>query len=58
MLLHLKEAYPTGKNYILTQNTETNDSMLAINKKLGFKQIREEIMFQMSIEQLEQYIKG
>lgn len=32
--------------------------MLAINTRLGFKKLREEIIYQMPIEQLEMYLKG
>lgn len=57
LLLHVREKYP-GFNYILSENAESNDAMLAINDRLGFKSMREEIFFQISLDQLNQYLKS
>ena len=57
LLLHVKEKYP-NKKYIITKNAESNDAMLAVNRKLGFKRLREEIIFQLSLKDLTDYLQA
>ena len=51
MLLHLRELYPHAQ-WVATANAGSNAPMLAINKKLGFKQFREGTEYQISRDAL------
>jgi mycothiol synthase len=51
MLLHLRGLYP-DMQWISTDNAGSNAPMLAINKKLGFKQYRSATEYQITREQL------
>lgn len=57
LLMYVKDKYP-GKNQIMTSNAESNDAMLAINDKLGFRKLREESKFQITFDNLEKYLKN
>lgn len=54
-LQHLKDKYP-NLQYISTGNAESNEAMLAINTKLGFKKHNETIFSQITLEELTNYI--
>jgi mycothiol synthase len=56
MLLHLRELYPEAR-WVATDNVGSNAPMLAINKKMGFKQYRAETEYQMGRDQLAARIK-
>ena len=51
MLLHIREIYPDAE-WIATENAGSNEPMLAINHRLGFKQQRVGTAYQMSRERL------
>jgi mycothiol synthase len=51
MLAHLRKLYPEAQ-WVATQNAGSNAPMLAINKKLGFKQYRAETEYQISRDDL------
>jgi mycothiol synthase len=51
MLLHLRELYPDFQ-WVSTDNAGSNAPMLAINKKLGFRQYRAGTEYQMTRDQL------
>lgn len=51
MLAHLRELYPDAR-WVATDNAGSNAPMLAINKKLGFKQFRAGTEYQMSRDAL------
>jgi GNAT superfamily N-acetyltransferase len=51
MLGHLHELYPTAE-WVVTENASSNAPMLAINKKLGFKQYRVATEYQISRDAL------
>lgn len=55
MLLHLREVHPDAE-WIATGNAQSNDPMLAINRKLGFKPYRQSTEYQISLEKLESRI--
>jgi GNAT superfamily N-acetyltransferase len=57
MLLHLRELYPEAQ-WIVTENAGSNEPMLAINTKLGFKQYRVGVAYQISREKLEARVKA
>lgn len=51
MLLHVRELYPSLE-WVVTGNAHSNAPMLAINKKLGFKQYRAGTEYQISRDRL------
>jgi RimJ/RimL family protein N-acetyltransferase len=51
MLLHVREIYPDLKT-VSTGNAASNAPMLAINKKMGFKEHRKGNEYQISLEKL------
>jgi GNAT superfamily N-acetyltransferase len=51
MLLHMRELYPDAQ-WVSTDNAGSNAPMLAINKKLGFRQYRAGTEYQVSRERL------
>jgi GNAT superfamily N-acetyltransferase len=51
MLLHVREVYPQLE-WVVTGNAHSNAPMLAINKKLGFKQYRAGTEYQISRDRL------
>jgi mycothiol synthase len=51
MLLHMRELYPNAE-WVSTDNAGSNAPMLAINKKLGFRQYRAGTEYQISREKL------
>ena len=57
MVLYIKEKYPNAK-YIITDNAETNDSMLNINRKLGYKKFKELLSFQVDKQHLQSYLQS
>jgi hypothetical protein len=56
MLLRLRELRPDVQ-WIATENAGSNEPMLAINHKLGFKQHRVGTAYQMTRERLETRLK-
>ncbi len=56
MLLHLRELYPDAE-WVATGNAQSNDPMLAINRKLGFKPYRTSTDYQMPLDRLESRIR-
>ena len=57
MLAHLHKLYPQAK-WVVTENAGSNAPMLAINKKLGFKQYRAGTEYQVSRDGLADRLKG
>jgi GNAT superfamily N-acetyltransferase len=51
MLLHVRNIYPDLKT-VITGNAASNDPMLAINKKMGFKEHRAGNEYQITLEKL------
>lgn len=51
MILYLKEHYPEAKE-ILTGNADSNESMLYINKNLGFNKYKEITVFQITLSEI------
>jgi GNAT superfamily N-acetyltransferase len=51
MLVHLHKLYPQAK-WVATENAGSNEPMLAINKKLGFKQYRSGTEYQIGRDSL------
>ncbi len=56
MLAHLRVLYPEAQ-WVATENAGSNAPMLAINKKLGFKQYRAGTEYQISRDNLDARIK-
>jgi GNAT superfamily N-acetyltransferase len=56
MLLHMREVYPAA-DWVATDNAGSNAPMLAINKKLGFKQYRTASEYQMTRDELSARLK-
>jgi len=56
MLLHMRELYPAAE-WVATDNAGSNAPMLAINKKLGFKQFRAGTEYQMTRDELAARLK-
>lgn len=54
MLEYVKKSYPEVK-MVVTENANSNDSMLAINHRLGFKAHKSGSAYQMSREDLEKF---
>ena len=52
MLLHIRELYPDAE-WVVTDNARSNDPMLHINRRLGFKPYRTSVEYQMTRDQLE-----
>ena len=57
MLAHLHKLYPQAQ-WVVTENAGSNAPMLAINKKLGFKQYRVGTEYQVSRHGLADRLKG
>jgi len=57
MLLKTREKFPEVE-VVVTDNATTNDPMLSINDRLGFKPYKESITAQLSIDALEEYLKN
>ncbi len=55
MLKFVKDNYPNTRA-ILTKIAESNEAMIAINQKLGFKKHREYVTAQVSLQQLKSYL--
>lgn len=51
MIVYLKEHYP-GINEIDTGNATTNAPMLSINRRLGFRTVRDDVTFKISVNNL------
>lgn len=51
MLLHVRDLYPDA-HWVSTDNAGSNAPMLAINKRIGFKQFRAATVYQMSRDAL------
>ena len=56
MLAHIHELHPAAE-WVATENAGSNGPMLAINKKLGFKQFRAETEYQISRDGLSARIR-
>jgi GNAT superfamily N-acetyltransferase len=56
MLLHLRGLYPDAE-WIATGNAQSNDPMLSINRRLGFKPYRTSTDYQIGVEKLETKIQ-
>ncbi len=57
MLLRLRERYP-GAEWIATENAHSNDPMLSINRRIGFKPYRTAVEYQIPLEKLKTRISG
>ena len=57
MLAHLHKLYPEAR-WVSTENAGSNAPMLAINKKLGFKQYRAATEYQIGRDDLASRLKG
>lgn len=57
MLSHVRGLYPTAE-WVVTENAGSNAPMLAINKKLGFKQYRVATEYQFSRDTLAAKVNG
>jgi GNAT superfamily N-acetyltransferase len=55
-LLYALEIIPEAEE-IITGNADSNESMLYINKKMGFKKVKEFIFWQITLEQLKKYLE-
>jgi len=55
-LLRARSEFPTVTT-IVTQNASSNEPMLDINTRLGFKLYREVYQFQLDIQKLKKYLK-
>jgi hypothetical protein len=53
MLLHVRDIYP-GLQTVITGNASSNGPMLAINKKMGFKEHRPGNEYQITLEKLKE----
>lgn len=49
MLLHIRKEYP-GVKYVVTGNADSNEPMMAINNKLGFKKHRPVLLYKLKIK--------
>jgi GNAT superfamily N-acetyltransferase len=56
MLLHVREIYPELQT-VITGNASSNEPMLAINTKMGFKQHRPGNEYQINVEKLKEAIR-
>jgi GNAT superfamily N-acetyltransferase len=56
MLLHVREIYPELQT-VITGNASSNEPMLAINTKMGFKQHRPGNEYQINVEKLREAIR-
>lgn len=54
LLVHIKDKYKV--EYINTFNAESNDSMLSINRRLGYNKHGELINYQIKLEKLKNYL--
>jgi hypothetical protein len=57
MLKHVHELYPQAQ-WVTTENAGSNAPMLAINKKLGFKEFRAGAEYQISRDGVAERIKA
>lgn len=57
MLKYIKDNYPDTES-IKTVNAKTNESMVYINRKLGFKKSKEYVMVQVTLDQLKTYFNS
>ena len=57
MLLHMRELYPDAR-WVSTDNAGSNAPMLAINKKLGFREFRAGSEYQISRERLTRKVEA
>ena len=57
MVKMVKEKYPDAEG-IVTGNAESNAAMLHINRSLGFKKYKENVMAQVTLDQLKLYINS
>jgi GNAT superfamily N-acetyltransferase len=57
MLAHLHKLYPQAQ-WVATENAGSNEPMLAINKKLGFKQYRAATEYQIGRDSLAERLQG
>ena len=57
MLLHMRELYPDAR-WVSTDNAGSNAPMLAINKKLGFREYRAGSEYQISRERLARKVEA
>lgn len=55
MLLRIRDEFPEAR-FIGTGNASSNEAMLSINERLGFRVHREPILFQTRLETLEEYL--
>lgn len=55
MLLHVREEFPQV-TVVSTGNATTNEAMLAINRRLGFRKHKETENFQITLEAVERYL--
>lgn len=57
MLLFIRERYPDAR-WVVTNNANSNDPMLAINRQMGFKTYRSGSDYQISREKLAEFLAG
>lgn len=57
MLGYLRSRYPEAR-WVITENADSNDAMLGINKKLGFKEYKAGDAYQAKIEALRERLEG
>jgi GNAT superfamily N-acetyltransferase len=55
MLLKIRDEYP-DMEVISTSNTTSNEPMLAINEKMGFKKKLESYMFEVDVQKVKEYL--
>ena len=55
LLKFIKDKFPDSEA-IVTGNAESNDAMLYINKKLGFKKHKENVIAQITLPDLQNYL--
>ncbi len=55
MLLKIRHEYPEVK-FVSTVNATSNEPMLAINERMGFKLIREEYSYQVDVQKVKKYL--
>jgi GNAT superfamily N-acetyltransferase len=57
MLLHVRKLHADAE-WIITENAQSNDPMLNINRRLGFRETRRSTEYQMGRDQLEKRIRS
>ena len=55
MLLKIRDDYPDVK-VVSTSNATTNEPMLAINQKMGFRMKLESYMFELDVDRVKEYL--